>query len=128
MSGGPQKYTGRPIDEAHMHLVITPPEWNRFMGIADQTFTRIAVPAAARRELIEILSSFQQQCVLPAGAPPPPDPGAPRPHPSSVGTAFQRLGGVYPIAMFADRVVTALLEDSKKRRPAVGVHFDALEQ
>merc|ERR1719473_363228 len=40
MSGGPQKYTGRPIDEAHMHLVITSAEWQRFMALADETFER----------------------------------------------------------------------------------------
>lgn len=110
-----------------MHLSITGHEWRRFMAVADETFTRIAVPVAARRELVEILSGFEQQCVLPQGAPPPPTPGAPRAHPSSVGTVFQRLGGVYPIAMFADRLVTALVADARAARPAVGVQFDALD-
>merc|ERR1711912_82201 len=27
LTGGPQRYTGRPMDEAHKHLAITPAEW-----------------------------------------------------------------------------------------------------
>ena len=30
-SGGPQKYTGRPMRESHEHLNITPKEWDAFM-------------------------------------------------------------------------------------------------
>ena len=91
-----------------MHLSISAAEWRTFLQIADDTFERKHVPMHARRDLREILAGFQQQCVLPAGRPAPPDPGAPRPHPSTLGTTFHRLGGVYPIAQFADRLVDAL--------------------
>ena len=30
MAGGPQRYTGRPMDEAHQHLGITMHEWQVF--------------------------------------------------------------------------------------------------
>ena len=76
LTGGPQRYTGRPIDEAHMHLGISPQEWRRFMQVADDVFEKIALPTAARREVREILMGFEQQCVLPRGAVAPPDPGA----------------------------------------------------
>ena len=125
MTGGPQRYTGRPMEDAHRHLAIKPAEWQVFMDVADATFERIAVPAAARRELREILSGFEQQCTLPPGQRAPPDPGAPRPHPSTVGTAFHRLGGVYPIAAFADRLVDSLMTHPAGR--AIGVQFDALD-
>jgi len=125
MTGGPQKYTGRPMEEAHLHLAIAPAEWQRFMAVADHTFERIQVPMAARRELREILSSFQQQCVLPPGTQAPPHPGAPRPPPSSVGTCFRRLGGVYPIAQFAARLVNTLATTAEGR--AIGIAFDALD-
>ena len=91
-----------------MHLSISAAEWRTFLQIADDTFERKHVPMHARRDLREILAGFQQQCVLPAGRLAPPDPGAPRPHPSTLGTTFHRLGGVYPIAQFADRLVDAL--------------------
>jgi len=124
MTGGPQKYTGRPMEEAHMHLAISAAEWRQFMRVAEKTFERTAVPVGARRELGEILEGFQMQCVLPEGHAPPPDPGAPRPHPSTLGTTFQRLGGVYPIAQFADRLVDLLLSD---RGRAVGVAFEDID-
>lgn len=125
MSGGPQRYTGRPMEEAHMHLGIRAAEWQQFMRVADDVFERTAVPIAARREMRDILMGFQQQCVLPPGVVAPPDPGAPRPHPSSVGTSFHRLGGVYPIAQFADRLVDALQQSDAGR--AVGVAFDDID-
>ena len=50
-------------------------------------------------------SSFEAQCVLPPGTSAPPDPGPAEPHASSLGTVYHRLGGVYPIAHFADPLV-----------------------
>lgn len=87
------------MDEAHAHLAISAAEWARFMAVADETFGRVAVPAAARRELLEVLASFEAQCVLRPGQQPPPDPGAARPHPATLGTAFHRLGGVSDVEL-----------------------------
>merc|ERR1719326_466706 len=97
------------MDEAHMHLGINHAEWRRFIEIARETFEVHKVPAAARRELLEIIEGFEAQCVLPAGRQAPPDPGMPRAHPSTLGTAYHRLGGVYPIAHFADALVEKLI-------------------
>ena len=124
MAGGPQRYTGRPLEEAHMHLAITPAEWRVFVDVANATCGAASVPAAARKELLEIIDGFQEQCVLPAGRAAPADPGAPRPHPSAVGTAFHRLGGVYPLSQFADRLVEALLSPAGA---PIGVEFDAID-
>ena len=33
LTGGPQQYTGRPMDEAHKHLNISEKEWEQFMSI-----------------------------------------------------------------------------------------------
>ena len=49
LTGGPQRYTGRPMEEAHMHLAITPNEWTRFMEVAEEA---AHVPVAARREQV----------------------------------------------------------------------------
>ena len=119
------KYTGRPIDEAHMHLGISPPN-----GTASwPSPTRHSRPPTCRspRAVSSARSSLasSSSAVLPAGAVAPPHPGAPRPHPSAVGTAFARLGGVYPIAQFAARLVDMLVDTPEGR--AIGVRFDALD-
>ena len=97
------------VDESHKHLGITPAEWHRFIDIAEATFEKSHVPVGARRALLEILHGFEHQCVLTPGDTAPPDPGAPVPHPSSMGSGYHRLGGVYPIAHFADVLVERLI-------------------
>ena len=47
-------------------------------------------------------------CTLADGEIAPPNPGHPAPPGRSL---YARLGGVYPLALFADRVVDALLSD-----------------
>ena len=49
------RYTGRPMDDAHMHLAITPLEWDQFIQIAEQTLVAAKVPAGASRDLLDIL-------------------------------------------------------------------------
>src|SRR5213076_935918 len=43
-SGGPQRYSGRPMGDAHRHLAITAAEWGAFMDDLRQTLARFAVP------------------------------------------------------------------------------------
>jgi hemoglobin len=106
LTGGPQRYTGRPIDEAHQHLNITEAQWVSFIADADKVFTEFNVEGAVRAELMNILARFQDQCVCKRETP---DPGRPNPHPASVGTLYHKLGGVYPIAQYADRLVELVL-------------------
>jgi hemoglobin len=56
-SGGPQKYTGRPMRESHEHLNITPKEWDAFMNDLHQTLDKFSVPAAEQAELKAIVNS-----------------------------------------------------------------------
>ena len=42
--GGPQQYTGRPLREAHQHLLITPAEWEAFLSHFQQTLDKFGVP------------------------------------------------------------------------------------
>lgn len=51
----PGRYTGRPMDAAHMHLGISQREWGRFIQIAAQTLVAAHVPTGASRELLDIL-------------------------------------------------------------------------
>merc|ERR1712178_656347 len=64
LTGGPQRYTGQPMEVAHMHLAITDAQWNSFMA-----------DAGTQAELQAILASFKDQCVLKQGGTAPRDPG-----------------------------------------------------
>merc|ERR1719181_1985256 len=97
LTGGPQRYTGRPMDEAHQHLNITTEQWLSFIADADRAFDEFNVDRPVRAELMNILMRFQDQCVQKR---PTADPGRPKPRAASVGTLYHKLGGVYPIAQF----------------------------
>jgi len=116
LTGGPQRYTGRPMDEAHKHLAITPEEWEAFMRDADKSLDDLAMPAEAKTELLAILATFQSQCVVMPGEAVPADPGLKKPH-SMNPALYHRLGGVYPIAQFVDRLVDLVLASNS-------VHID----
>jgi len=119
LCGGPQRYTGRPMDEAHQHLGITAAEWQVFVADADRVFTEFKLPAPVKVELLGIIARFQDQCVQKKETR---DPGRPPAHPSSVGTLYHRLGGVYPIAQFADRLVNLVLRGDRVRVDTEGDH------
>ena len=63
-SGGPQKYTGRPMHESHEHLNITPKEWDAFMDDLQQTLDKFGVPAAEQAELKTIVNSTYNDIVI----------------------------------------------------------------
>jgi hemoglobin len=63
-SGGPQKYTGRPMRESHQHLNITPKEWEAFMGDLQQTLDKFSVPAGEQKELKAIVNSTHGDIVI----------------------------------------------------------------
>ena len=109
LTGGPQRYTGRPMDAAHAHLGISPAEWRTFMQIAARVLDDAGVSDGVRRKLLEIVGGFERECVLARGREPPADPGPSRPPDSTRGTSYHRLGGVYPIAHFADVLVERLV-------------------
>jgi len=66
-SGGPQKYTGRPMRESHEHLNITPKEWDAFMDDLQQTLDKFKVPAAEQEELKAIVQSTYGDIVVGKG-------------------------------------------------------------
>jgi hemoglobin len=63
-SGGPQTYSGRPMGDAHRHLMITDGEWQAFMDDLQQTFARFAVPQPEQRELVSIVESTKEAIVV----------------------------------------------------------------
>ncbi len=66
-SGGPQKYTGRPMRDSHQHLNITPKEWDAFMNDLQQTLDKYKVPATEQAELKAIVDSTYGDIVIGKG-------------------------------------------------------------
>ncbi len=62
-SGGPQKYTGRSMRDAHAHLAITPSEWEAFLDDLRQTLDKFGVPKPERKELFAIVESTRGDIV-----------------------------------------------------------------
>ena len=111
LSGGPQRYTGQPMDVAHKHLGITAGEWRAFMATAKTVLAaEPALTREQREELLEILRPFEQQVVSPKGAELPPDPQLSTTVPDG-NSLFAEAGGVYPLARFADLLVERSLVD-----------------
>ena len=63
-SGGPQKYTGRPMRESHDHLNITPKEWEAFMDDFQQSLDKFSVLPAEQAELKAIVNSTYGDIVI----------------------------------------------------------------
>jgi len=102
LTGGPQQYTGRPLDEAHKHLNISEAEWACFMDIFNDVCREFGLDADAVDDLNALMISMEMDCVVYPGERVPADPGPKRHSGSSL---YARLGGVYPIALFVDRLL-----------------------
>ena len=113
LTGGPQRYTGRPMDVAHKHLGISRAEWAKFTAVTDRVLKECGVPRGAARELLGIIAGFEDSCTLRDGEAPWPEP-VNKAHPSAMGTPFHRLGGVYPLSRFVSALVDAVLETTPK--------------
>merc|ERR1712048_1324837 len=77
-----------------------------------------SLPKEDVRDLTTIISSLMDDCVCSDDESAPPSPGKRTPPGDSL---YARIGGVYPIALFADRLVDALLTDSRVKVPLDGV-------
>jgi hemoglobin len=62
--GGPQKYTGRSMRDAHAHLGITPGEWEAFLDDLRQTLDKFGVPEPEKQELFAIVASTRADIVV----------------------------------------------------------------
>lgn len=66
-SGGPQRYSGRPMGDSHRHLLITAGEWDAFMDDVQTSLDKFAVPAAEQEELRAIVLSTREAIVMVPG-------------------------------------------------------------
>ncbi|MBI5931309.1 MAG: group 1 truncated hemoglobin [Chloroflexi bacterium] len=63
VTGGPQKYTGRPMRDSHHHLLISSQEWEAFMDDFQQTLDKFGVPPQEQGELKAIVESTRSDIV-----------------------------------------------------------------
>jgi len=55
--GGPQKYTGRSLKDAHQHLMITENEWDELIKIFRDSMNSFKVPQKEQNEILGIIES-----------------------------------------------------------------------
>jgi hemoglobin len=65
-AGGPQRYSGRSMEESHRDLVITPGEWQAFMDDVQMTLDKFSVPAAEQTEVKALVESTRAAIVIPS--------------------------------------------------------------
>jgi len=67
-TGGPEKYTGRSMKEAHRHLSITEKEWEAMLADFKKSLDKFAVPEMEQKELFAIVESTKKDIVMTQGA------------------------------------------------------------
>ncbi len=64
VSGGPCKYTGRPMKESHAHLNISEREWDVMAKEFKKSLDKFKVPASEQKELFEIVGKTKADIVV----------------------------------------------------------------
>ncbi|MFO0579876.1 MAG: group 1 truncated hemoglobin [Polyangia bacterium] len=62
-TGGPQRYSGRAMRDSHVHLKITPDEWQAFLLDLHATLDKFSVPERERGEILAIVESTRADIV-----------------------------------------------------------------
>lgn len=70
VTGGPCKYAGLGMKEAHAGFRITDKEWDAMVADFKVTLDKFKVPAAEQQELINIVATTKPDIVVAAAAPP----------------------------------------------------------
>lgn len=63
-SGGPQKYSGKKMNEAHQGLNISETEWQATIVELIKSLNKFSVPEKERNELLKIVSSTKSDIVI----------------------------------------------------------------
>jgi hemoglobin len=64
--GGPQRYTGRSLKDAHQHLKINEAEWQELKKIFRDSMTSFKVPEKEQNEILGIIESTKGDIVVPS--------------------------------------------------------------
>ncbi|MEW6277630.1 MAG: group 1 truncated hemoglobin [Candidatus Eremiobacterota bacterium] len=62
-TGGPQRYTGRSMEDSHKHLDITEEEFAAAAADLKKAMDKLKVPEAEQNELLEIVASTKEDIV-----------------------------------------------------------------
>jgi hemoglobin len=63
-AGGPQRYSGRSMEDSHRNLAITPGEWEAFMDDVQTTLDKFSVPAREQAEVKALIESTRVAIVV----------------------------------------------------------------
>jgi hemoglobin len=63
-AGGPQRYTGRSMEDSHRELRITAEEWEAAIDDLNQTLDKFEVPQQERSEVLAIIESTRGDIVV----------------------------------------------------------------
>lgn len=66
-TGGPCQYQGKEMKQAHAHLNITEPEWDRMVTLFKEVLAKHKVPAMESQELLDIIGSTKADIVVVSG-------------------------------------------------------------
>ncbi len=64
VTGGPEKYNGRSMKNAHAHLNITEKEWQAMVADFVKTLNEFKVPEKEQKELLDIVGSTKSDIVI----------------------------------------------------------------
>lgn len=64
VTGGPCKYTGKSMSEAHARMGVTEKEWDVMVGEFKKSLARYKVPAREQQELFEIVGKTKSDIVV----------------------------------------------------------------
>ena len=64
-AGGPFKYTGKELDEAHKHLHITPEEFDEVGAEIGRALEDLGVPEQEKQEVLAAIVAHQAEVVSP---------------------------------------------------------------
>ncbi|HET6418625.1 MAG TPA: group 1 truncated hemoglobin [Geobacteraceae bacterium] len=67
-TGGPYKYVGRTMKEAHRHLNVTETEWRELISIVRESLGKYKVPQKEQDEVIAGLEKTKGEIVVPSTA------------------------------------------------------------
>jgi hemoglobin len=70
VAGGPEKYTGRSMKEAHQHLNITEKDWKAMSADFKKALDKYKVPEREQKELIAIVEGTKKDIVIAKGEKP----------------------------------------------------------
>lgn len=63
VTGGPCKYTGKPMKDSHVHLNITEKEWSVMAAEFKKSLVKFKVPEAEQKELFEVVGKTKPDIV-----------------------------------------------------------------